>query len=198
MHGVTVAITGASGIGYGLRLVKNLSRVGVDTHLLISAAGRAVAATEQGAHLPAEPQQIHTQLTTELAIEAHRLHVHGLEDWFSGLASGSSAPRRMVVCPCSMGTLAALAGSHSNNLIERAADVVLKERGNLIVVPREAPLSSTHLEHMLSLSRLGAVILPACPAFYHQPREIEELLDYVVARILDHLQIEHSLIKRWG
>lgn len=195
---VTVAITGASGTAYGLRLIQCLDAKLVNTHLLISAAGRSVAALEGKYQLPTAPDRLRDYLTEQLSLEADHLHVYSPEDWQSPLASGSSAPRRMVVCPCSMGSLAAIAGSHANNLIERAADVVLKERGDLIVVPRETPLCSTHLEHMLNLSRCGATILPAAPAFYHHPNDIQGLIDYIVARILDHLAIEHDLIQRWG
>ncbi|MBK1652157.1 UbiX family flavin prenyltransferase [Halorhodospira halochloris] len=195
---VTVAITGASGIAYGLRLIKCLNAQEIQTHVLISKAGRAVAELENNFRLPEQADKIHALLSQELSLHPKLVRVYDSEDWNSPLASGSSAPQRMVICPCSMGTLAAVAGSHSNNLIERGADVVLKERGQLIVVPREAPLSSMHLEHMLNLSRAGATILPASPAFYHHPSNITELLDYIVARILDHLGVEHDLSERWG
>lgn len=114
------------------------------------------------------------------------------------MASGSAAPSKMVVCPCSTGTLSSIAIGASDNLIERAADVVLKERGQLILVPREMPLSSIHLENMLKLSQMGATIMPAAPGFYHNPKTIDDLVDFVVARILDHLGIEQSLVARWG
>jgi len=114
------------------------------------------------------------------------------------VASGSGAPSSMVICPCSTGTLSAVAAGASNNLIERAADVALKERRQLILVPREAPFSAIHLEHMLALTRMGAVILPAAPGFYHQPTTIDDLIDFIVARILNQLGIEHRLVPRWG
>lgn len=129
---------------------------------------------------------------------AGELHVLGKEEWFSPPASGSAAPKQMVICPCSTGTLAAVATGMSNSLLERAADVVIKERGQLILVPRETPFSSIHLEHMLSLSRLGATIMPAAPGFYHDPKSVEDLVDFMVARILDHLGVDHGLTKRWG
>ena len=122
----------------------------------------------------------------------------GKEEWFSPVASGSAAPKQMVVCPCSTGTLSAVACGASDNLIERAADVVLKERGQLIMVPREMPLSSLHLENMLKLSQMGVVMMPAAPGFYHQPQSIADLIDFVVARILDHLGVDQQLMARWG
>jgi 4-hydroxy-3-polyprenylbenzoate decarboxylase len=126
------------------------------------------------------------------------LRVFGREDWFAPVASGSNPPEAMVICPCTMGTLAAVAAGLSDNLIERAADVALKEGRKLILVPRETPFSSLHLENMLKLSRAGAVILPANPGFYHEPKRVEDLVDFIVARILDHLGVKHDLMQRWG
>jgi 4-hydroxy-3-polyprenylbenzoate decarboxylase len=113
-------------------------------------------------------------------------------------ASGSAPSAGMVVCPCSMGTLASIAAGTSRNLVERAADVALKERRTLLLVPRETPLSAVHLRNMLRLTRAGAVVLPAAPGFYHRPETIEDLVDFLVARILDHLGVEHALVRRWG
>jgi 4-hydroxy-3-polyprenylbenzoate decarboxylase len=124
--------------------------------------------------------------------------VFGREDWFAPVASGSNAPDAMVICPCTMGTLGSVAAGLSENLIERAADVMLKEGRKLIFVPRETPFSTLHLETMLKLARAGAVILPANPGFYHHPQRVEELVDFVVARILDHLGVTHELMRRWG
>ena len=122
----------------------------------------------------------------------------GKEEWFSPVASGAAAPKQMGVCPCSMGTVSAIANGASDNLLERAADVVIKERGQLILVPRESPFSAIHLENMLKLARLGVTIMPAAPGFYHEPKSIEDLVDFMVARILDHLGVEHELTRRWG
>ena len=126
------------------------------------------------------------------------LTVYGREEWFAPIASGSSVADAMVVCPCTMGTLAAIATGMSDNLIERAADVTLKEQRKLILVPRETPFSALHLENMLKLARLGALILPANPGFYHHPASVQDLVDFVVARILDHLGISHQLMQPWG
>jgi flavin prenyltransferase len=127
-----------------------------------------------------------------------QLHVFGREDWTAPIASGSAVPRAMVVCPCTSGTLAAIASGLSRNLIERSADVVLKEQRKLILVHRETPLSVIHLENMLRLAKLGALMLPANPGFYHRPTCVSDLVDFIVARVLDHLEIAHSLLPRWG
>ena len=133
-----------------------------------------------------------------LKIDSGTLTVCGLEQWTAPIASGSGAPHQMVVCPCSTGTLSAIATGASNNLVERAADVALKEGRKLILVPREAPFSAIHLENMLKLARLGVVILPAAPGFYHQPQSIDDLVDFIVARILDQLGLPQTLVPRWG
>ncbi|MFM7433173.1 MAG: UbiX family flavin prenyltransferase, partial [Gammaproteobacteria bacterium] len=127
-----------------------------------------------------------------------QLRVFGDEEWTSPVASGSGAPLRMVVCPASMATVSAIATGASENLLERAADVVIKERGNLVIVPRETPFSAIHLENMLKLARLDVTILPANPGFYNRPARVEELVDFIVARVLDQFDIEHDLMKRWG
>ena len=127
-----------------------------------------------------------------------QLHVFGRDEWFAPIASGTSVADAMVVCPCTMGTLAAIAAGMSDSLIERAADVSLKEQRKLILVPSETPFSAIHLENMLKLARLGVVILPANPGFYHHPASVQDLVDFVVARILDHLNVPHQLMTRWG
>ena len=195
---ISIAWTGASGAPYGLKLVECLLAADYCVFLMISSAARVVLATEQNIKLSANPKKAQQQLTEYFNTENGELNVLGKEDWFSPPASGSGAPKQMVICPCSTGTLAAIATGMSNSLLERAADVVLKERGQLLLMPRETPFSTIHLEHMLSLSKLGATILPAAPGFYHDPKSISDLVDFIVARILDHLHVEHSLTKRWG
>lgn len=195
---VTLAVTGASGAQYALRLLDCLVRADVQVFFLISQAAQLVVATETELQLPPKPQALEVFLTERYQARAGQIRVFGKQDWMSPVASGSGAPSAMVVCPCSTGTLSAIATGASNNLIERAADVALKERRQLILVPRESPYSTIHLENMLKLSQMGAVILPASPGFYHQPQSIDDLVDFVVARILNQLGIEQTLLKRWG
>ncbi|KFZ28529.1 aromatic acid decarboxylase [Pseudidiomarina atlantica] len=195
---ITLAITGASGAPYAVRLLECLLAQQQQVHLLMSSAARVVFATELAWQLPAAPQAMAEALQAHFKVSAEQLKVYGKEEWFSPVASGSAAPARMIVCPCSTGTLSAIAMGASDNLIERAADVVIKERGQLIVVPREMPLSAIHLENMLKLAQLGVTIMPAAPGFYHEPKSIDDLVDFVVARILDHLQLEQNLQPRWG
>ncbi|KDE39524.1 MAG: flavin prenyltransferase UbiX [Nitrincola lacisaponensis] len=195
---VSLALTGASGVQYGLRLLECLLRADIQVMMMISKAAQVVVATETDLPLPGTPDAQQQFLQQHFGAAEGQLHVFGREQWMAPVASGSGAPAAMVVCPCSTGTLSAIATGASNNLIERAADVALKERRKLILVPREAPLSTIHLEHMLSLSRQGVVILPAAPGFYHKPTSVEELIDFVVARILNQLGIEQQLMPRWG
>ncbi|MBB1268210.1 flavin prenyltransferase UbiX [Shewanella sp. SR44-3] len=199
---ISLAWTGASGAPYGLKLLECLLAADYQVFLMISAAARVVLATEHGLQLSANPQKAQQQLLEELyqgdKLATGELVVLGKDEWFSPPASGSAAPKKMVICPCSTGTLAAVATGMSNSLLERAADVVLKERGQLILVPRETPFNAIHLEHMLTLSRLGVTIMPASPGFYHNPQSVQDLVNFMVARILDHLQIEHNLTQRWG
>jgi flavin prenyltransferase len=195
---IAVALTGASGIAYGLRLIECLLAAGRRVQVMVSPAAQVVAGMEVQLKLSGRPAEMRRALAQRCGVSDARLQVYGHEQWTAPLASGSGAPRAMVVCPCTTGTLAAVALGASNNLLERAADVVLKEGRRLILVPRETPLSAIHLEHMLKLARLGATILPANPGFYHHPARIEDLIDFVVARILDHLDVEHALLPRWG
>lgn len=195
---ITLAMTGASGTPYGLRLLECLLAADYHVYFLISSAARVVMATEHDLKLPSGPDAMKVALVEHLGCNADNLTVCGKEDWFSPVASGSAAPKKMVVCPCSAGSVASIAHGISDNLIERAADVVLKERGQLILVVRETPFSTLHLENMLKLSQMGATIMPAAPGFYHQPKSIEDLIDFMVARILDHLGVEQGLVPRWG
>lgn len=195
---VTVAITGASGAPYALRLIECLLAQQQELHVVMSSAARVVFATELNWRLPAAPAAMAEQFRERFQVTSEQLQVYGKEEWFSPIASGSSAPKRMVVCPCSTGTLSAIVTGSSDTLIERAADVVIKERGQLIVVPREMPLSAIHLENMLKLAQLGVTVLPAAPGFYHQPTSVQDLIDFVVARILDHLGLDQNIQPRWG
>lgn len=195
---VCLAITGASGAPYGLRLLECLLGAGRRVYLMVSSAAQVVISLETELGLPEEPEEMEAFLAGRYGARPGQLRVFAKEDWTAPVASGSASPRAMVICPCSGGTLSAIASGASNNLIERAADVALKERRQLILVPREMPLSPVHLENMLRLARLGVTIMPASPGFYHRPREIADLVDFVVARILDHLGIQQSLVGRWG
>ncbi|MHB1052521.1 MAG: flavin prenyltransferase UbiX [Thiobacillus sp.] len=195
---ITLALSGASGMAYGLRLLECLLTADRQVYLLVSQAAHIVAKQELGVALPARPLDLEKQLTDSLHARDGQLRVFGREDWNAPVASGSNPADAMVVCPCSMGTLAAIAHGISDNLIERAADVMLKEQRKLILVPREAPFSTLHLENMLKLSKMNAVILPANPGFYHRPQSVEDIIDFVVARILDQLGIQHALMARWG
>ena len=195
---VTVALTGASGAQYGLRLIECLVAAEHEVWVMISKAAHLVIDTETEVSLPARPERLVVTLNELSGARPGQIRCFAREDWMAPVASGSGAPASMVICPCSTGTLSAVATGASNNLIERAADVALKERRQLILVPRETPFSAIHLEHMLSLTRMGAVILPAAPGFYHQPSSVADLIDFIVARILNQLGIEHRLMPRWG
>lgn len=195
---ITLAITGASGSAYAMRLLECLLAADYQVFLLCSSAGRIVLDTEIGIKLPASPSAATAFLTDKFQAKPEQIIALGKEQWFSPVASGSAAPKQMVVCPCSTGTLAAISQGMSDNLIERAADVVIKERGQLILMIRETPFSSIHLQNMLSLSQLGVTIMPAAPGFYHQPQSINDLVDFMVGRVLDHLGIEQSIMPRWG
>lgn len=198
MKRITLAFTGASGMAYGLRLLECLLAAGCRVDLLVSHAARIVARQELDLTLPAGSEELARFLLQRLSDQAGVLQVYGREEWFAPLASGSNPADAMVVCPCTMGTLAAIAQGLSDNLLERAADVMLKERRPLILVPRETPFSLIHLRNMTALAEAGATILPANPGFYHRPQSVEALIDYVVARILDHLGVDHRLLPRWG
>lgn len=198
---VTLAFTGASGAQYGLRLLECLLKADRQVFLMISPAAEVVIKTETKLSLPGAGEGAETQqlfLMEHFQARHDQLKVFGQRDWFASVASGSSSPGAMVICPASGGTLSAIANGASNNLIERAADVALKERRQLVLVPRETPYSQIHLENMLKLTSMGALILPASPGFYHQPETVDDLVDFVVARILDQLKLPQTLIPRWG
>jgi len=182
---ILLAVTGASGMAYAKTLALALGEnKNIELHMIVSRAGYKVLEVESGA----DPR--------ELTAQAAR--VHEPEDISAPCASGSWIHHGMVVCPCSMATLAAIANGVGSNLIHRAADVTLKERRPLVLVARETPLSQIHLKNMLALSRAGAVIAPACPAFYPRPETIQDMVDHFTARILDQLDIPHNLSRRWG
>mgnify|MGYP002783565059 CR=1 FL=1 len=195
---IAIAFTGASGMAYGLRLLECLIGAGEPVWLVYSQVAQIVAHQEMDLRLPTQPREAQRWFSQRYGAADGQLQVFGRDDWYAPLASGSSAPRAMAICPCSMGTVASIAAGLADNLIERAADVVLKERRRLVIVPRETPFSSLHLENMLKLSRDGAVILPANPGFYHRPADVGGLVDFVVARILDQLGVDNDLVPRWS
>ncbi len=190
---VVLAITGASGAPYAVRLLESLVTLGVPVWLIVSSHGWRLLHTETGiVDL--------TALRVYVGPEAFDAHVRVFDDGDRGAlpASGSARTSGMVVCPCSMGTVSAIAHGTSRSLVERAADVTLKERRPLLLVPRETPLSLVHLENLTAVTRAGAVVIPAAPGFYHQPQAISDLVDFIVARILDQLNLEHTVGRRWG
>lgn len=195
---IIIAMTGASGAAYGLRLLEVLLKAGQPVYLLVSKAAQMVLAMETPLEVPSRPADMQQFFADHFQVEASLLTVFSREDWTAPIASGSHRAQHMVVCPCTTGTLAAIAQGNSDNLMERAADVMLKEQRKLILVVRETPFSVIHLENMLKLARAGVTILPANPGFYQQPRTLDDLVDFIVARILDHMQIKHSLLPRWG
>lgn len=191
-------MTGASGAPYGLRLLECLLRGGHGVELMLSKPAQVVMGTETDWSLPSRPAELRRYFCERFEVPAERLQVYDREQWTAPVASGSSFPDAMVICPCTTGTLSSIACGNSRNLIERAGDVCLKERRQLILVVRETPLSEIHLENMLRLARMGAVVMPASPGFYHRPETIDDLVDFMVARVLDHLGIEQTLTPRWG
>ncbi|MBU0750953.1 MAG: UbiX family flavin prenyltransferase [Gammaproteobacteria bacterium] len=198
MKTVAVAFTGASGMPYGVRLVECLIRAGVRVWLIYSQAAQIVAKQEMDLVLPAQPREAQRLFAERFGAQDGQLTVFGRDDWNAPLASGSNPPDAYVICPCTMGTLAEVAAGMARDLVTRGADVVLKEGRKLILVPRETPFSAIHLENMLKLTRAGAVILPPNPGFYHHPQDVQGVVDFVVARILDQLGVPHQLMARWG
>lgn len=199
MKTITLAFTGASGLPYGMRLLECLLSAGCRVHLLYTQAAQIVARQELEETWPSRPSELAIQFRARFQVQDEmQLQVWGQQEWFAPMASGSNPGDAMVVCPCTMGALAAITTGMSENLLERAADVMIKEGKKLVIVPREAPFSALHLENMLKLARLGVVILPPNPAFYHHPQTIADMVDFVVARILDQLDVPHRLMSRWG
>lgn len=195
---IVLAVTGASGVQYAVRLLECLLQEGHKVYLLVSQAAHVVMTMETELHWPASATALQEYLCELYGVSEAQLSVCGDKQWASPVASGSSSVDAMVVCPCSMATLSSIAVGASGNLMERAADVMLKERKPLILVPRETPFSDIHLENMLKLSRMGVVMLAANPGFYNKPQSIDDLIDFMVARILDHLGIDQALQPKWG
>jgi 4-hydroxy-3-polyprenylbenzoate decarboxylase len=195
---VAVALTGASGIQYGLRLIDCLIQADCQVYVLMSKPAKVVMGMDTDIPVPSKTSDVQRDFTERYGAKPGQLHAFGQEQWTAPVASGSGAPDAMVICPCTTGTLAAVAAGNCNNLLERAADVVLKERKTLIVMPREMPFSVIHLENMLRLANAGAVIMPPNPAFYTLPKTMDDIIDFVVARVLDQLDVSHTIMPRWG
>lgn len=195
---IALAITGASGVQYGLRVLEVLLRQEHRVQLMVSKPAQVVLGTETELRLPGRISEYAKFFSEMFDTDVGLLTAHGNEEWTAACASGSNPPGAMVVCPCSMATLSSIAVGASRSLIERAADVMIKEQRKLVLVPRETPLSAIHLENMLKLARLGVVILPPSPGFYMKPQSVDDLVDFVAARVLDHLGVPHSLGARWG
>jgi 4-hydroxy-3-polyprenylbenzoate decarboxylase len=198
---IVLAITGASGSRYGVRLLEVLLRAGRTVHLVISPAAGEVFERELGQPIPLLPKHFDPKMLLGNAAEGldlSRLHYHDVRNFQAGIASGSFLTAGMVVCPCSLGTVAAIAHGVGENLIHRAADVHLKERRKLVLVPRETPLGVIQLRNLLAVAEAGAVVLPAMPAFYTLPQSISDMVDFIVGRVCDQLGVEHRLVRRWG
>jgi len=190
---ILLAITGASGSIYGIRLAEELVKNGHQLTLVASKSGLDVCLHETGLKLESVQSLRHYWNLPDA-----RLNIRSIDDLMAPEASGSAAPDKMVIAPCSMGTVARIAAGISGNLIERAADVMLKENRPLLLIPRETPISSIHLENLLKLARNGARIIPAMPAFYQKPETIDEMINFVLGKILDQLGVSHHLYRRWG
>ena len=183
---------------YGIRLLECLLDANCRVSLMVSKPAQVVAGMETDLVLPGRPSDMRAALVERFPAGQGKLAVYGRDQWTAPVASGSAAPDAMVICPCTTATVSAVATGASRSLIERAADVVLKERRPLLLVVRETPLSTVHLENMLRLANGGAVVMPAAPGFYHRPSTVEELVDFIVARVMDHLGIVQQLLPPWG
>ena len=195
---ITLAFTGASGMPFGLRLLECLVAARCHVYLLYSPAAQIVAKQECALTIPTQPREAARMFGERFNAEVGQVEVFAREDWNAPIASGSSAADAMAICPCTVGTLGAIAAGLADNLIHRAADVMLKERRKLVLVPRETPLSSIHLEVLLKLRQAGALMLPAMPAFYTQPDPLADAIDFVAGKALDLLGVEHELLRRGG
>jgi 4-hydroxy-3-polyprenylbenzoate decarboxylase len=197
-HDLVLAFTGASGAPYGVRLLEVLLRAGRMVHVTISPAAVEVLEREMDRRVRLDQFALADLLGTALKTEPGQAYYHHFQNFQAGIASGSFLTGGMVVCPCSMGTVAAIAHGLSQNLIHRAADVHLKEKRPLILVPRETPLHVIQLRNLATCAEAGAVVLPAMPAFYTRPRTLDDQINFIVGRICDQLGVEHDLLKRWG
>ena len=195
---VTLIMTGASGAQYGLRLLEELVKAGSKITLLLSKPAQIVISMETDLNMPSRSSEIETFFTERYQAQPDQIKVYERQQWMAPVASGSGVADVTVVCPCTTGTLSSIAVGSSKNLLERAADVAIKERKKLILVVRETPLSDIHLENMLKLSRMGVVIMPANPGFYNNPTTLDEVIDFMVAKILEHIGIDHDLVPVWG
>lgn len=191
-------MTGASGIQYALRLIECLIEARCEVYVLMSKPAQIVMGMDTQVPVPSRTRDIQTQFSQMYGAADGQLKAFGQQEWTAPVASGSGVPDAMVICPCTTGTLASVAAGTCNNLLERAADVVIKEGRKLIVMPREMPFSLIHLENMQRLARAGVVIMPPNPAFYNLPQTVDELIDFVVARVMDQLDVKQSLMPRWG
>lgn len=195
---LTLAMTGASGAPYTLGLMRHCLQSGIHVQFLCSQPGQIVLGMESDLKLSGNPQKIQQRLLEYFDADASLISVYAKDQWTAPPASGSSVADAMIVCPCTMGSLASIAAGTSENLIHRAADVIIKERKPLILVPRETPFSSIHLENMLKLSNIGVTILPPNPGFYQGVNSVDDLVNFVVARILDQLGIDNQISPRWA
>jgi flavin prenyltransferase len=196
---LVVALTGASGAPYGIRLLEVLLQAGRSIHLTLSPAATQVLAQEMDRQVRLDRFELADLLGDSARLaQAGQVHYHHYLDFRAGIASGSFLTAGMVICPCSAGTVAAIAHGLSQNLIHRAADVHLKERRRLVLVPRETPLHVVQLRNLAACSEAGATVLPAMPAFYSRPRSLQDMIDFIVGRICDQLAVEHQLLRRWG
>lgn len=195
---ITLAMTGASGIQYGLRLMECLVQANCRVFLLMSKPAQICMGMDTDIPVPSRPADMQREFSERYHAKPGQIAAFGKEQWTAPIASGSGVADAMVICPCTTGTLAAVAAGNCNSLLERAADVSLKEGRKLILMPREMPFSVIHLENMLRLARAGAVIMPPNPAFYQKPQTIDDVVDFVVARVLDQLGVEQTLMPAWG
>ncbi|MEA3642152.1 MAG: flavin prenyltransferase UbiX [Lamprobacter sp.] len=195
---IAIALTGASGTGYGLRVLQGLVDAEVRIYLLISQAAQVVLRMESGLEVPSRPKEAELFFSEYFHAQSGQLSVFGRQQWTAPVASGTNPPDAMAIVPCTTGTLANIAAGLSEDLIDRAADVTMKEGRKLILVVRETPFTTIHLENMLRLARAGVVIMPANPGFYFNPQSVDEVIDFMAARVLDHLGVPHHLLARWG